>query len=196
VIRACPEINNTPAQQETDAKRYIYVLLLHYPDVFSKIFRFISRCRFSHASIGVSGSDGVFYSYVTKGFRIELPKQHPKFKQQEVPCRLYRIEVSDEIHRVTRDTLDDHAKQAHNYKYNNLGVALCLMRIVYPFGNRFFCSQFVSEILAQMRAVPLEKHCSLYLPDDFEKMEGLDLCFSGYLSQLVKQPKSMACLAV
>ena len=196
MICACPEIKNIEAQQEAISKKYIYVLLLRYPDTFSKIFRFISRCRFNHASIGVSESDGVFYSYVTKGFRIELPKKHPLFKQQEVPCRLYRIEVSDEIHRVTRDTLEDHAKHAHNYKYNNLGLALCLMRIVYPFRNKFFCSQFVSEILEQMRAVPLEKHCSLYLPDDFGKIEGLDLCFSGHLSQLVKHPKSVACLAV
>ena len=196
MICACSDAINKPVQQETAPKRYIYVLLLRYPDTFSKIFRLISRCRFNHASIGVSESGGIFYSYVTKGFRKELPIQHPTFKQQEVPCRLYRVEVSDEIHGVTRAALNDHAKQAHNYKYNNLGLALCLMRVVYPFKNRFFCSQFVSEILLQMKAVPLEKHCALYLPDDFENVKGLDLCFSGYLSQLVKQPKAMAFLAV
>ena len=196
MICACPEIKNIEAQQEAISKKYIYVLLLRYPDTFSKIFRFISRCRFNHASIGVSESDGIFYSYVTKGFRKELPIEHPTFKQKEVPCKLYRVEVSDEIHGVTKATLKDHAKQAHNYKYNNLGLALCLLHVVYPFRNKFFCSQFVSEILADMKAVPLEKHCSLYLPDDFENMKGLDLCFSGYLSQLVRHPKPAAFLAV
>ena len=182
-------------RQERGCKRYIYVLLVRYPDIFSKLFRILSRCKYTHASIGLSDSDGVFYSYVTKGFRIELPERHPTFRKKEVPCRLYRVEVSDEIHCETRAALDDHAKRARNYKYNNWGLALCFMRIAYPIRNRFFCSQFVSEMLAQLRAVSLHKHTALYLPDDFERTQGLDLCFSGYLSQLGSRPQSSAVLA-
>ena len=66
-----------------DSKRYIYVLLLRYPDTFSKIFRIFSRGHYNHASIGISNSDGVFYSYVTKGFRKEIPKKHPTLKKRK-----------------------------------------------------------------------------------------------------------------
>jgi|GEM_PF-582199 len=173
-------------------KRYIYVLLLRYPDTFSTIFRILTRCKYNHASIGVNDSDGVFYSYVTNGFRKELPQKHPTFKRREVPCKLYRVEISQETYNVTRAALYDHEQRSHRFKYNILGVILCLLRFVWPIKNRYFCSQFVSEVLAQVGAVPLEKHSALYLPDDFTKQKGLDLCFSGYLSQLVKGQKPMS----
>lgn len=177
--------NSMEKEQGADPKRYIYILLVRYPDMYSKIFRLFSRCYYNHASIGVSETNGTFYSYVTKGFRKELPKKHPTFKRQEVPCKLYRVEVSEEIYAVTRATLDDHEKKARHFKYNSLGVLLCFLRIVFPRQKRYFCSQFVCEILEQIRAVPLAKHSSLYLPDDFMEMDGLDLCFSGFLSELV-----------
>jgi hypothetical protein len=49
----------------------------------------------------------------------------------------------------------------------------------------------VCEILEQIRAVPLAKHSALYLPDDFMKMDGLDLCFSGHLSHIVGLSKPL-----
>ena len=174
---------------DVDGKRYIYVLLMRYPDTSSKIFRFFTRTYYNHASIGVSNSDGIFYSYVTKGFRKEFPKEHPTFKRREVLCRLYRAEISDEIYNVTKATLESHERQTYKFKYNTFGVLLCFLRFVYTRKNRYFCSQFVSEILEQTRAVSVAKHSALYLPDDFTKQKGLELCFSGYLSHLVKQGK-------
>jgi len=86
-------------QSETIGRYYINVLLLKYPDKFSKIFGVLTRAKYTHASIGVSNSDGTFYSYTGKGFRKEFPKQHPTFKKQEVPCKLYQVEVTKEINR-------------------------------------------------------------------------------------------------
>jgi len=177
-------IKSADLQGKEQNKRYIYILLLCYPDKFSKIFCAISRCEYNHASIGLGDSDGTFYSYVTKGFRKETPIKYPTFKNQEVPCKLYKIEVPDETYDATKIALDNHIKQAHNFKYNFCGLMLCLLRIVFPIKNRYFCSQFVCEILEKIKAVPLTKHSSLYLPDDFTKMQGLDLCFSGFLSRL------------
>jgi hypothetical protein len=176
-------------------KRYVYIMLLNYPDRFSRMFRFISRCRFSHASIGVSDTDLTFFSYVLKGFRKELPKNHPTYKKQEVLCRLYRVEVSEEVYLKTKNALEEHARQAGNHKFSYLGFALCVLNIAYSLKGQYICSQFVSEILEKADAVPLKKHRSLYLPDDFMKMSELDLCFSGYLSQLC-QPTMLSGLAL
>ena len=181
---------------ESASKRYIYILLTCYPDTFSKLLRFFSRGQYNHASIGVSDSDGVFYSYVTTGFRKEMPKEHPQFKKHEVPCRLYRLPVSDEVYEMARTLLEGHAERADRFKYNTLGLIFCVLRMVYKRENRFFCSQFVSEVLQELGAIPLKKHSALYLPDDFTKMQGLDLSFAGYLSELVKPSRSTALFSV
>ena len=167
-------------------KRYVYILLARYPDAFSTALRFITQNCFSHASIGLSGSDGLFYSYVTKGFRKEFPKMHPTYKGKEILCRLYCLEISDEVHSTAKAILDEHANRADDFKYNLLGVLLCLLRIAHKkkSNNKYFCSQFVSEILEQLRVVPLVKHSTLYRPDDFTHMKDLNLLFAGYLSEL------------
>ena len=179
-------IDATGLPGNAETKRYINILLVRYPDICSILCRLLSGGYYNHASIGVSDSDGTFYSYVITGFRIEIPKKHPTFKRREIPCRLYRLEVSEEIYDVVKATLEDHTRQRHKHKYSYLGMFLCFMRIVYISQNRYFCSQFVSEVLDQVRAVPLSKHSALYLPDDFIKMKELDLCYTGYLSQLVQ----------
>ena len=181
---------------EGQSKRYIYILLTRYPDIFSKTLRFFSCGRYNHASIGVSGSDGVFYSYVTTGFRKEQPKAHPTFKKHEVPCRLYRLPVSDEVYTMARALLEGHAGRADRFKYNTLGLVFCVLRMVYKRDNSFFCSQFVSEVLQELGAVPLVKHSALYLPDDFTKIKALDLSFAGNLSELVGSSGASALLSI
>jgi len=171
-----------------DPQRYIYVMLLKYPDRFSKTFRFFSRNKYSHASIGISDSDFTFYSYVLKGFRIEFPRKHPTFKTQEIPCELYRIEVTEEKYQVAKAVLEDHVKHSHNCRFSYLALLFCYMRIKLPLKDRYFCSVFVTEILDKVKAVPLKKHYTFYLPDDFLTMEGLEHVYSGHLSQLVNPP--------
>ena len=193
---AYPNIFATNGQQIiADRKKYIYILLLSYPDNFSRVFRFFSRCKYSHASIGVSDSDWTFFSYVLKGFRTEYPKKHTTFKKREVRCRLYRLEVTDETYDVTKAALEDHVQQSHKCKFSYLALMLCYLRIAYPLKHKYICSQFVSEILHKVQAVPLKKHYSLYLPDDFMRMSELDLCFAGNLSQLMNPmiPAPFAC---
>ena len=188
MVCKCDNKNIGKPKWEDDGKQYIYILLVRYPDRISTISRFLTMCKYSHASIGVSDSGGTFYSYATNGFRKELPIKHPTFRAKEVLCKLYSIEVSDEICGVAKDILADHEQQSHKYKYNFFGVLLCLLRLVLPRKNRYFCSQFVSDMLKQMGVVPLAKHTALYLPDDFTKMKELHLRFSGYLSELVGRP--------
>jgi len=179
---------NKLKRPESRCERYVYVLLMRYPDTFSRIFRFFTRMRFSHASIGIGGANGPFFSYVLKGFRRELPERYPTFNSREIPCRLYKLEVSEETYEKAKKALAVHEKKSKllGFRYTVVGVILSILRIIYKRNNRYFCSQFVSELLEQVSAVPLQKHSALYLPDDFTKMQELDLCFTGNISEMVK----------
>ena len=172
--------------REPDEKWYVYILLMRYPDNFSRAVRFFTRMRYSHASVGLGGANGTFYSYVIKGFRRELPEKHPTFRQAEVPCRLYKLAVSEKIYEAVKTALAEHEKQATRYRYTVFGMILSLLRITYKRKNRYFCSQFVSEMLEKAQAVPLHKPSARYLPDDFMKMAELELCFTGNMSEMVK----------
>jgi hypothetical protein len=53
----------------------------------------------------------------------------------------------------------------------------CLMHIPFKFKNRYFCSQFVAEILEHAGAVRLKKKNTLYLPHQL--LDGMEFLFPG-----------------
>jgi len=168
-----------------DDYKYIDILLTSYPDKTSKLMQLAIGCCFTHASIGMGDSTEIFYSLVTKGFRLEEPYKHPTFKGKEVPCRLYRLKVSAGVYEKISQTLEYHVGQSKEYKYSYIGLLLCILHISFKRENRYFCSQFVSEVLECARAAKLEKDSALYLPDDFMQVKELTLYYNGTLRNLI-----------
>ena len=135
--------------------KYLRVLLTKYPGRFSRLLALLSGRGFTHASIGLEG-DGRFYSFSFRGFTEETPD---KLRRRGVTAgRCYRIPVTDGAYRLAEARL-----RAMSY----IGVALCLLRLPFHWKNRYFCSQFVAELLSASGAVPLRKAPSLYLPNHF-----------------------------
>lgn len=48
--------------------------------------------------------------------------------------------------------------------YSLFGTLLCFLHIPHKFHDKYFCSQFVAELLEKAGAVELRKEVSLYLP--------------------------------
>lgn len=166
-------------------EKCIYVLLTKFTDTASKAIRGLTRSTYTHASIGIDENCEEFYSFVTNGFRKEQFNRFSKTRRQETACCLYKIHVSEEIYDEICIILKKHESKANYYKYSKLGVALCLLHIGHKIRHRYFCSQFVAEILQMSDVIQAKKSSSLYLPDDFMKMKELDLCYCGNLDGML-----------
>ena len=117
-------------------------------------------------SIGLEG-DGRFYSFSFRGFTEETPD---KLRRRGVTAgRCYRIPVTDGAYRLAEARLRAMSARRADYRYSYIGVALCLLRLPFHWKNRYFCSQFVAELLSASGAVPLRKAPSLYLPTIFRR---------------------------
>ncbi|WP_416327569.1 hypothetical protein [[Eubacterium] hominis] len=171
--------------QSTNEK-CIYILLTKFTDTASKAIRGLTRSTYTHASIGVDDQHEEFYSFVTNGFRKEQFHRFSKHRRVETACRLYKIHVSDELYDEICIILKRHEACAPYYKYSKLGVALCLLHIGHKIRHRYFCSQFVAEILQTSEIIQTKKSSSLYLPDDFMNMRELDLCYCGNLDGMLQ----------
>ena len=125
--------------------KYLSVLLTKYPDRFARLLARLSGRGYTHASIGLE-DEGRFYSFSFRGFTEETP---------------------DGANRLVADRLAAMAARRTDYRYSYLGVALCLLHLPFRQRNRYFCSQFVAELLSASGAVPLRKRPSLYLPNHF-----------------------------
>jgi hypothetical protein len=159
----------------------VSILLTKYSTKFSKAFGLVSGYRYTHASIGLDDGNERFFSFNSKkGFSIERPERKKKDEQ----CIMFRLSVTQEAYEDILDRIAAFETNPEKYRYSYIGVLLCLLHIRFKFRNRYFCSQFVSEILSLSGAARLIKPAEIYLPEFFHRQPGFELCYQGTLKGL------------
>ncbi len=166
---------NFKMETEKETMKTVTVLLTKYSHLFGRFISGISRHKYSHASISIDGEEEIFYSFGFKGFVIEKPKKRiPETRMSGSVC--IRMQVPESVFRLIEEEIHQFLEKKEQYIYSRWGVMLCLLHIPHKFQNRYFCSQFVAEILLRAGAVELRKKESLYLPGQL--VDGLECLFS------------------
>jgi len=158
----------------------VYILLTRSRTLFSRLIGLATDDAFTHASIGLDGPGGRFYSFARLYDPLALPagmvEEHRRWHSRAwsgTPCRLYELRVPAPVYRRLRRRLDAMYTQRERYGYNLLGVLACWFQCPLPRRRHFFCSQFVAQLLVECGAAELEKPPALVRPADLERLEGL-----------------------
>ena len=165
-----------------DARKPIYILLTQYRDTFSRAIGMLAGSKYMHTSIGLEDRS-TFFSFNTKrGFCIETPLS----KIRHTPCMLYRLDVPEYIYNDIAGRIQGFIDSNGRYKFNFIGTVLCLMRLPlwcspFKIKDRYYCAQFVSELLYTTGAATLRKPPARFLPKDFSKDPQFRLCYKGAL---------------
>ncbi|MCL2493013.1 MAG: hypothetical protein FWF33_03105 [Clostridiales bacterium] len=164
---------------ENEGKKSVYVLLTKQHSVTSILVRLFTLNEYTHSSIALE-RDGSFYSFNPgRGFTVERPIGK---KRSGTPCRLYRLEVSDQTFQEIESRIHWFLDNPQQYKFNYVGMVFTILRIPVGFENRYFCSQFVSEMLSTTGAASLRTRPNYYLPRHFLRESGLKLSYAGEAS--------------
>ena len=166
-------------------QKKVYILLTKFSNHSSHLFSFITGDYYTHASIGLEEDMNIFYSFVNKGFIIEEITRYVKHQDYAIPCLLYELEVPKSTYENLQKNISHFIKNKNNLYYTQLGLILCLLKIPFKKKNHYFCSQFVAEILSHNKIIQLNKKSSLYLPEDFQKTNELQLSFQGDLQSMI-----------
>lgn len=151
----------------------ISILMTRHKDILSKaMYYFIGGGGYSHVSIGIDESEDAYYSFNIKGFRKEHPKRH---RDQIKKSICYKLSVTKKEHKKIVELINEFQKNHSVWKYSLSGVILCRMRIPHKMKRRYFCSQFVTEILQKAEVIKTRQSASLYLPKILEKELSLHL---------------------
>ena len=138
----------------------VTVLFTRYHSTFANLIYLFSGRGFTHASIALDEEHQYFYSFNGKGFRREYPRKHKRISSNSVSLRL---ELPQEGFNKIKEKIDELEKGG--FGYSMLGVIFCLLRIPHKRRRKYFCSQFVAEMLQLSGAVKLKKHSSVYTPN-------------------------------
>ena len=157
------------------------ILLTRSDTWCSRLIHLATQDSYTHASIGLDGPQGPFYSFARKYEHFALPAglveervgPEVREKRREVPCCLYELTVSQETYRRLRRRLSLMYAQREEYHYSVLGTLACFFNLPLRRSRHYFCSQFVAELLQGSGAAALPKEPALLRPADLCGVDGL-----------------------
>lgn len=170
------------------AERTVYILLTRSGTYFSRLIHLATQDDYTHASIGLDGPAGPFYSFARKHAQFALPaglvEETVTADRWAVPCCLYELQVSEDAYLRLRRRLRSMYAQREIYRYNLFGLLACWFHFPLRRRNHYFCSQFVAAVLEDCGAVRLPKDSALLRPADFCGVDALRLIHRGHLAEL------------
>lgn len=167
----------------------VYILLTRSGTWFSRLIHLATRDDYTHASIGLDGPQGPFYSFGRKYEYFALPaglvEEQVTPRRREVPCCLYALQVSPEIYRRLRLRLDMMYAHREAYHYNLLGALGCFFDRPLCRRRHYFCSEFVAGLLEECGAARLPKPPTLVRPSDLGALGDLRPVHQGPLAGIL-----------
>ncbi|NBI69043.1 hypothetical protein D1646_20105 [Pseudoflavonifractor sp. 60] len=174
------------------SERTVYILLTRSGTWFSRLIHLATQDRYTHASIGLDGPSGPFYSFARKYRYLALPaglvEEHVTIYRREVPCCLYALTVSEETYLRLRRQLRSMYDQREEYHYSVLGVLACWFHLSFQRRHHYFCSQFVAGLLEECGAVELPKPPTLLRPAELCQLNALQTVHQGPLAGILAAP--------
>jgi len=159
-------INNTNQNTGLDfgnhdfRTKHISMILTQFNDPFSRFVKVAAKQEYTHISLGLEGYEEAF-TFNFNGFALE---KSYKLLNRKKTIRLV-LEVSDEEYEIIENQVINFQKQRDLFKYTRFGVVMCVFGIPLVMKNRYFCSQFVAEVLKNA-GIKLTRKSSLYLPQN------------------------------
>ena len=148
-------------------KKYtLSVLFVNYEDFWSKVVYYVLGKGYGHASIGVDGDEGVYWSFNFKGFRRENPRKHEAIVSKSL-C--YKLSVTKEEYDKVVEMIEEFQSRRFEWKYNLVGLLLSRLNIKRQKKDHYFCSEFVVEMLQRANVAKFNKNAAHYLPNRLER---------------------------
>lgn len=108
----------------------VYILLTRSNTIMSRMVRLFTHAHYTHASLSLSLSDALFYSFGRKNISRPLPAGFVKEPlaagffgaHPETECALLALPVEDDVYAMIERRLSNMERIAGIYRYNLLGA--------------------------------------------------------------------------
>ncbi len=136
-------------------KPKIYIVISQTGTVLSRILKLITGAEYNHVSIGLSKDLQYMYSFGRKnpynpfygGFVLES-KNFGTFKRfSNTDVKIISIDVDEEKYKAITERIEYMLSNKKEFGYNYFGLFLAALKIAIKTNNRFYCSEFVKQIL-------------------------------------------------
>ena len=167
---------------------HIYLVLTNSETLPSKIIRLYTRNEFNHILISMDASLETMYSFGRKtlynpfhGGFVEEGIDSAFFRRfSKTTCEVFALPVSKKQHQLLQKQISAFIENQQELDYNYIGILYCMFNKNKERQNAYFCSQFVSLLLANADIISMEKQ--FIIPSHAQNIEGIQQVFKGQLA--------------
>ncbi len=172
-------------------KQHCYVILSYTGTLLSKAIRHYSGDKYVHASLSFDPSLSLMYSFgrrypsnpIIAGYVHEDINQGLFMNMKNTVIQIYETEITEEQKQRLMDKINEFDANKRLYKYNLLGLLeFKLNKTIKIDKRKYFCSEFVSEVLRYAGLITSKKPDGLMKPKDLIRGRHFKKIYEGKLS--------------
>ena len=142
---------------EDNNQKHIYIVISQTGTLLSRILKAITHRDYNHSSISLSHNLDIMYSFGRKnpynpffgGFVCES-RNFGTFKRfSETKAIVLKLNISEQKYSAICNKLDNMVSNRKSYGYNYWGLFLAAFKIHIHSQNRYYCSEFVRDLLVE-----------------------------------------------
>lgn len=183
----CAGQNPPPAGES--GQRQIYLVVSQTGTCISSLLKIITGAEYNHVSVSLCEDLSAMYSFGRRhpynpfwgGFVLESPRTGTFKRFPQTEAAVVRLEVTPDQYRGIQSCLAAMYQRRMEYRYNYLGLVLAGLRIRYRRRNRYYCSEFVKELLTRYEVIGDEETEPITQPIQFLYLKNGRMVYRGKL---------------
>ncbi len=172
-----------------DEQKKIYIVMSQPGTWICRLLRQFTRQEFNHVSISLQKDLGQMYSFGRKtlyfpfwGGFITESKEKGVFKRfPQTQIQVLALTVSAEKYQQIYHRLQQMVEDRERYHYNYWGVVFGAFHLQVEGTNRYYCSEFVRNLLQEYGVEGAEVLKSVVHPSHFGSIPGAETVYRGPL---------------
>lgn len=167
----------------------IYIVISQTGTILSRILKHLTGKEYNHISIGLSRELNVMYSFgrlnaynpFWGGFVIESPHSGTFKRFFNTKVIVLSLNIGIKKYGEILKMITDMEQNRKKYRYNYLGLLFAKFNIPIKFENRYYCSEFVKELLVINDVSGAECIEKIPHPMSFLNFPAADVIYKGKL---------------
>ena len=174
--------------------KYIYIILSQTGSIVSEWLKTFTKDEYNHVSISLDEkldemcSFGRYYAYFPfwGGFVKESTKKGSLKRFKNTKSLIIKLEANEEDINNVRMEINEMFASKRKYRYDMIGVVLAKFGKNKKRKYRYYCSDFVKEILIKYNILKREDCPEIMKPMDFLSINGGEVIYEGSLHDYCK----------
>lgn len=136
-------------------EKNLYIVVSQTGTIVSKIIQAVTRAKFCHVSVSLEENLATMYSFGRRyaytplfgGFIKETPQTGVFKRYPKTETVIFAFPLTGENYTKLHARLEEMDKNKKGWRYNYLGAILASVRKRYVKQGRYYCSEFIRELL-------------------------------------------------